>query len=77
MIHSQTFETTSSEIHPIRITKAYQTGWRRSQLALNRASLWIRRGETVSVVGPTGCGKSYPAARHRRPGDARSRHRDL
>ena len=58
MIHSQTFETTSSEIHLIRITKAYQTGWRRSQLALNRASLWIRRGETVSVVGPTGCGKS-------------------
>ena len=58
MVHSQTFETTSSEIHLIRITKAYQTGWRRSHLALNRASLWIRRGETVSVVGPTGCGKS-------------------
>ena len=58
MVHSQTFETTSSEIHLIRITKAYQTGWRRSHIALNSASLWIRRGETVSVVGPTGCGKS-------------------
>src|SRR5919204_374990 len=58
MVHSQTFETTSSEIHLIRITKAYQTGWRRSQIALNNANLWIRRGETVSVVGPTGCGKS-------------------
>jgi ABC-type sugar transport system ATPase subunit len=49
---------TSSEIHLQRITKTYQTGWRRSQVALNGASLWIRRGETVSVVGPTGCGKS-------------------
>jgi ABC-type sugar transport system ATPase subunit len=58
MRYSQTFETTSSEIHLQRITKTYQTGWRRSQVALNGASLWIRRGETVSVVGPTGCGKS-------------------
>jgi ABC-type sugar transport system ATPase subunit len=58
MVHSQTFETTSSEIHLRRITKAYQTGWRRSHIALNSANLWIRRGETVSVVGPTGCGKS-------------------
>jgi ABC-type sugar transport system ATPase subunit len=58
MVHSQTFETTSSEIHLRRITKAYQTGWRRSHMALNSANLWIRRGETVSVVGPTGCGKS-------------------
>ena len=58
MLHSQTFPTTSSEIHLIRITKAYQTGWRRSHVALDSASLWIRRGETVSVVGPTGCGKS-------------------
>src|SRR5215831_18199550 len=58
MVHSQTFETTSSEIHLRHITKTYQTGWRRSHIALNRASLWIRRGETVSVVGPTGCGKS-------------------
>jgi ABC-type sugar transport system ATPase subunit len=57
-VHSQTFETTSSEIHLIRITKAYQTGWKRSHLALDNASLWIRRGETMSVVGPTGCGKS-------------------
>jgi len=58
MVHSPTFETTSSEIHLIRITKTYQTGWRRSHIALDSASLWIRRGETVSVVGPTGCGKS-------------------
>lgn len=58
MVHSQTFQTTSSEIHLIRITKSYLTGWRRSHVALNNASLWIRRGETVSVVGPTGCGKS-------------------
>ena len=57
-MHSQTFETTSSEIHLIHLTKAYQTGWKRSHLALDNASLWIRRGETVSVVGPTGCGKS-------------------
>jgi ABC-type sugar transport system ATPase subunit len=58
MVHSQTFETASSEIHLIRITKTYQMGWKKSQLALDSASLWIRRGETVSVVGPTGCGKS-------------------
>ena len=57
-MHSQTFETTSSEIQLIRITKAYQTGWKRRHLALDNTSLWIRRGETVSVVGPTGCGKS-------------------
>jgi len=57
-VHSQTFETTSSEIHLIRITKAYQTGWKKRHLALDNASLWIRRGETMSVVGPTGCGKS-------------------
>jgi len=58
MVYSQTFETTSSEIHLRHITKVYQTGWKRSHIALNSASLWIRRGETVSVVGPTGCGKS-------------------
>lgn len=58
MGHSHAVRTTSSEIHLIRITKSYQTGWRRSHVALNNASLWIRRGETVSVVGPTGCGKS-------------------
>jgi ABC-type sugar transport system ATPase subunit len=58
MVRSPAFETTSSEIHLRHISKAYQTGWRRSQIALDRASLWIRRGETVSVVGPTGCGKS-------------------
>jgi len=58
MVHSPTFETTSSEIHLLRITKTYQTGWKRSHLGLDNASLWIRRGETVSVVGPTGCGKS-------------------
>jgi len=57
-VNSQTFETTSSEIHLIRISKAYQTGWKKRHLALDNASLWIRRGETMSVVGPTGCGKS-------------------
>jgi ABC-type sugar transport system ATPase subunit len=57
-VYSQTFESMSSEINLRRITKTYQTGWRRSHTALNGASLWIRRGETVSVVGPTGCGKS-------------------
>ena len=55
---SQTFETTSSEIHLIHLTKAYQAGWNRRHVALDNASLWIRRGETMSVVGPTGCGKS-------------------
>lgn len=57
-MHSQTFEMTSSEIHLMRITKAYQTGWKKSHPALDHASLWIRRGETMSIVGPTGCGKS-------------------
>ncbi len=51
-------EPTSSEIHLIRITKAYPAGWNKRQVALDNANLWIRRGETVSVVGPTGCGKS-------------------
>ena len=58
MVYSQTFETTSSEINLRHLTKTYQTGWKRSHIALDNASLWIRRGETVSVVGPTGCGKS-------------------
>jgi ABC-type sugar transport system ATPase subunit len=57
-VDSQTFETTSSEIHLIHLTKAYQAGWNRRHVALDNASLWIRRGETMSVVGPTGCGKS-------------------
>jgi ABC-type sugar transport system ATPase subunit len=50
--------TTSSEIHLIHITKRFRTGWRQLITALDNASLWIRRGETMSVVGPTGCGKS-------------------
>ncbi len=54
----QTFETTSSEIHLMRLCKTYQTGWQKQHPALDHANLWIRRGETVSVVGPTGCGKS-------------------
>lgn len=49
-------ETSSSEIHLMGLTKSYQAGQR--HVALDNASLWIRRGETVSVVGPTGCGKS-------------------
>ena len=50
--------TTSSEIHLIRITKQFRTGRNARLLALDNASLWIRRGQTMSVVGPTGCGKS-------------------
>jgi ABC-type sugar transport system ATPase subunit len=50
--------TTSSEIHLIHITKRFRTGRRQLIAALDNASLWIRRGETMSVVGPTGCGKS-------------------
>jgi ABC-type sugar transport system ATPase subunit len=55
--HLLQHQTTSSEIHFIRVTKRYHTG-RQAPPALDNASLWIRRGETVSVVGPTGCGKS-------------------
>ena len=50
--------TTSSEIHLIRLTKHFRTGRQGLVAALDNASLWIRRGETLSVVGPTGCGKS-------------------
>ena len=50
--------STSSEIHLIRVTKRFRTGPREQLAALENASLWIRRGETMSVVGPTGCGKS-------------------
>jgi ABC-type sugar transport system ATPase subunit len=49
---------TSSEIHLIRITKHFHTGRKDRIAALDNISLWIRRGETMSVVGPTGCGKS-------------------
>ncbi len=49
---------TSSEIHLIRLAKAFRTGRKTQMQALDNASLWIRRGETMSVVGPTGCGKS-------------------
>lgn len=51
-------QSASSEIHLIRIHKSYRTGLKAANVALREASLWIRRGETVSVVGPTGCGKS-------------------
>jgi ABC-type sugar transport system ATPase subunit len=54
----RTRPTTSSEIHLIHITKRFRTGRRQFIAALDNASLWIRRGETMSVVGPTGCGKS-------------------
>ena len=50
--------TMSSEIHLIHITKRFHTGRRQLLAALDNTSLWIRRGETMSVVGPTGCGKS-------------------
>jgi ABC-type sugar transport system ATPase subunit len=49
---------TSSEIHLIHITKHFRTGRKDRIGALDNVSLWIRRGETMSVVGPTGCGKS-------------------
>ena len=42
----------------MRTTLHYGGGRQRAAPALDNASLWIRRGETVSVVGPTGCGKS-------------------
>ena len=48
----------SSELHVIRVSKSYSTGVRQSAPALQQASLWVRRGETMSVLGPTGCGKS-------------------
>jgi len=48
----------SSELHLIQIDKSYQTGLRKRFPALSHASLWVRRGETMSVLGPTGCGKS-------------------
>lgn len=48
----------SSELHVIRVSKAFHTGRLQRFAALDNVSLWLRRGETVSVVGPTGCGKS-------------------
>ncbi len=51
-------QSKSSEIHLMRATLYYGNGRQRGAPALDNASLWIRRGETMSVVGPTGCGKS-------------------
>jgi ABC-type sugar transport system ATPase subunit len=48
----------SSELHIIRVSKSFQTGRRARIEVLREASLWLRRGEVVSVLGPTGCGKS-------------------
>jgi ABC-type sugar transport system ATPase subunit len=42
----------------MHITKTFQTGFHAHNTVLDDVSLWIRRGETISVVGPTGCGKS-------------------
>ena len=42
----------------MRATLHYGSGRQPGSAALDKASLWIRRGETMSVVGPTGCGKS-------------------
>lgn len=50
--------STSSELHIIRVSKAFQAGRRGRVPVLQEASLWLRRGEAVSVLGPTGCGKS-------------------
>ncbi len=50
--------STGSEIHLIQITKHFSTGRKARLTALRNASLWIRRGQIVSVVGPSGCGKS-------------------
>ena len=50
--------TSSSEIHLLQLSKRFRTGRRGLVAALDDANLWIRRGETLSVVGPTGCGKS-------------------
>lgn len=50
--------STSSEIHLIRISKHFHTSRKERIAALDHVSLWIRRGETISIVGPTGCGKS-------------------
>ena len=50
--------TSSSEIHLLHLSKRFHTGRRGLVAALDDANLWIRRGETLSVVGPTGCGKS-------------------
>ena len=52
---------TSSELHLIQVSKSYpatRTGRRGQFPALDKANLWVRRGETVSILGPTGCGKS-------------------
>ncbi len=48
----------SSELHIIRVSKSFATGRRSRVPVLREASLWLRRGESVSVLGPTGCGKS-------------------
>ena len=51
-------KSTSSELHIIRVSKSFRTGRRGHMYALREASLWLRRGEAMSVLGPTGCGKS-------------------
>jgi ABC-type sugar transport system ATPase subunit len=59
-IHVDNIVTTStgSEVHLIRISKHFSTDRKARLTALQNASLWIGRGQTVSVVGPSGCGKS-------------------
>lgn len=53
-----TMASTSSELHIIRVSKSFQTGRRAHVPVLKEATLWLRRGEAISVLGPTGCGKS-------------------
>jgi len=48
----------SSELHIIRVSKSFPMGRGARVPVLREASLWLRRGEVVSVLGPTGCGKS-------------------
>ena len=57
-MYTRSQDRSSSEIHLIKLAKRFSTQRRQAVQALDNASLWIRRGETVSVVGPTGCGKS-------------------
>lgn len=38
--------------------------------AVNQVSLQVKRGEFVSLLGPSGCGENHAAPASRRPGAA-------